>query len=276
VAVLALHLFALRLLTQLTAAPPSPVADAFMMELAPAPAAQPPQPTLTPAPPAAAPLLQPPPPTPTPQAQTPPPPPEGVSPSPPEPPSPIAQAAIPDPPIAEPLVTEPPVPDPPVPLPQIHPTAHPAVPTPPRPRIVHTMPRPPRLPPKETVAEAPQPMAPVASAQGSTPAAPRPSAATSAAAAATWQSRLLAHLEQFKRFPVAAQRRGEQGVVSMRFRMDHAGHVLSATMTRSSGYADLDAEAQAWIQRADPMPALPAEMTEQVMELSVPLRFDLH
>ena len=75
---------------------------------------------------------------------------------------------------------------------------------------------------------------------------------------------------------MAAQRRGEQGVVKMRFRMDHSGHVLSATLVGSCGYADLDAEAQAWIARADPMPALPPEMTQAVMELTVPLRFELN
>jgi protein TonB len=91
----------------------------------------------------------------------------------------------------------------------------------------------------------------------------------------TWQSQLLAHLARYKRFPLAAQRRGEQGVVMMRFTLDREGHLLSAIITQGSGYADLDAEAEAWIRRAEPMPPLPPELSQSGLELSVPLRFNL-
>jgi protein TonB len=86
---------------------------------------------------------------------------------------------------------------------------------------------------------------------------------------------LLAHLARFKRFPPAAQRRGEQGVVLVHVRLSRVGAVLSMTLVRGSGYADLDAEAQAWLNRAEPLPAFPPEITAQQMEIMVPLRFTL-
>jgi protein TonB len=106
--------------------------------------------------------------------------------------------------------------------------------------------------------------------QAATPAAP-PQGETLAA----WQAQLLAHLALFKRFPPGAQERGEQGVVEMRVTLDHAGHVLSMALVGSSGYPDLDAEASAWIARAAPLPAFPAEITASQVNLVIPLRFTL-
>jgi protein TonB len=121
-------------------------------------------------------------------------------------------------------------------------------------------PKPPRAP---VAPPSPQPM-PAVQAQ------PTPSA--SPARVATWQARLVAHIARFKNFPIEAQRRHEQGVVMMHFSMDQEGHVISMAMVQGSGYADLDAEARAWINRADPMPAPPAGHAQDVV---LPLHFTL-
>jgi protein TonB len=92
---------------------------------------------------------------------------------------------------------------------------------------------------------------------------------------ATWQDALRAHLARFKRYPVQALRRGEQGVTMVRFAMNHAGTVLSAVVVRGSGHDDLDQEALAWIQRAQPLPRPPPEVVQDPIELVVPLRFEL-
>jgi periplasmic protein TonB len=101
------------------------------------------------------------------------------------------------------------------------------------------------------------------------PAAAAPSGQTPA----TWEAQLLAHIARFKRFPPAAQRRGEQGVVLMRLTLARGGGVLASSMVRGSGYADLDQEAQAWMARAEPLPAFPPEITAAQMDIVVPLRF---
>ncbi len=112
------------------------------------------------------------------------------------------------------------------------------------------------------------------------PARPEPQAAPSAPPSGpvlmTWQSRLLAHLARYQRYPEEAQRRGEQGVVMMNVTLSRTGQVLSMSIATPSGHADLDAEAQAWITRAEPMPAFPPEITVQQMELLIPLRFTLN
>ncbi len=90
-----------------------------------------------------------------------------------------------------------------------------------------------------------------------------------------WQGQLAAHLGQFKRYPPEAQQRGEQGVVLMRITLGRNGEVLAMSMARSSGFADLDAEAEAWIRRATPLPPIPPEIAGDRVNLVVPLRFTL-
>ena len=102
---------------------------------------------------------------------------------------------------------------------------------------------------------------------------PAPPAASAAAAAQTWQGRLLAHLERRKRYPAEARARRLQGVAHVRFTIDRQGRVLSAAVERSSGHAALDREALALLQRAQPLPAPPAETLGERITLTVPVEF---
>ncbi|WP_158931573.1 TonB family protein [Acidisphaera sp. S103] len=244
--VLAVHASALMLLRRSIPAMGPAAPEPIMMDLAPEPAA-PPEPT----PPTSTPPQPP-------QPQPPPP-----QPPPPEPPPP--QPAIPDP-------VPPPVPDAAPPVSQAE------IPLPPPPPPVRRLP--PRVRPAEMRPAEPRPTPPVIETQAPPPApvAAPPGPAASAPPGqveATWEGRLLAHLARFKRFPPAAERRGEQGVVMMRLTISRTGQVLAMAMARGSGYADLDAEAQNWMQRAEPLPAFPPEMTVQQMQVLVPLRFML-
>jgi protein TonB len=125
------------------------------------------------------------------------------------------------------------------------------------------LPQPPQTPPAAIA----QPVQPVPQAL--------PSAPPTGQVLMTWQGRLIAHLARYQRFPAQAQRRGEQGVVMMNVTLSRTGQVLSMAIATTSGHADLDAEAQAWITRADPLPAFPPEITVQQMELLIPLSFTL-
>jgi periplasmic protein TonB len=91
----------------------------------------------------------------------------------------------------------------------------------------------------------------------------------------SWQSLLLKHLQEFKNYPNEARRRNEQGVVLLAFSIDRDGHVVSRHIVHSSGFADLDAEVLALVERAQPMPAFPPSMTEAQLNLTVPIRFSL-
>ncbi|QIG79073.1 energy transducer TonB family protein [Stakelama tenebrarum] len=107
--------------------------------------------------------------------------------------------------------------------------------------------------------------------------APRSLAAPTAALAASnveqsWETRLLAHLEQHRRYPAAARARREQGVVHIRFRMNRAGRILSASIARSSGSRTLDRAALATLRRSEPLPPIPEDRPEE-LEISVPVEF---
>jgi protein TonB len=245
VVVVALHATMLLTLRRSVPAFGTSVPEAIMIDLAPAP----------------------PPPTPAPALpETPPPEPAPPEPAPPDtPPDPV-------PPDPTPQLQEPPPPEPmPLPVPDV---------APPVPQAEVTLPPP--LPPKTRPPPRPRavakPQAVVAPADTPAPAQTTPQVAApapSAQAQATWEGALVAHLARFKRFPPAAQRRGEQGIVLMHVTMTRGGTVVSMTVVRGSGYADLDEEAKAWMSRAQPLPAAPPEVTAQQPEIVVPLRFTL-
>lgn len=91
----------------------------------------------------------------------------------------------------------------------------------------------------------------------------------------SWETRLVRKLQQAKRYPSAARSRGQQGVVVLAFSIDRDGHVTSRHVAKGSGYAALDDEAMAMVERAQPMPSFPPSMTQPVISLTVPIRFSL-
>ena len=72
-----------------------------------------------------------------------------------------------------------------------------------------------------------------------------------------WEAQLLAHLERFKRYPQNARDRGDRGVAYLRFEIDSNGTVLSASIVRSAGFAELDSATLDMINRASPVPRPP-------------------
>jgi protein TonB len=175
------------------------------------------------------------------------------------------------------------------------PLASPPV-TPPKPKVApksvkkhEQKPEPPKIEPVQrtvvplTTVSAPPP-APVA--KPAPPAPSQPETATPKTAPAppapqvssntpdSWQGRILARLQRAQRYPGSARSAREQGVVYIRFRMNRDGHVLSSTLVRTSGFADLDQAALDTLRRADPLPAIPPERPDEV-ELIVPVEFYL-
>ena len=91
----------------------------------------------------------------------------------------------------------------------------------------------------------------------------------------TYQQALLAHLERYKKYPRSARRRAQEGTAYVRFRIDRQGNVLSSVLERSSGYTLLDEETLGTVERADPLPAMPPEISGATLEVMVPVRFFL-
>lgn len=81
---------------------------------------------------------------------------------------------------------------------------------------------------------------------------------------AKWQSRLMAHLERRKRYPSGARSRGKQGTAYVRFCIDDSGNVLCVSLSRSSGFPELDNEVVEMVRRASPVPAPPPGVNKTI------------
>jgi protein TonB len=90
-----------------------------------------------------------------------------------------------------------------------------------------------------------------------------------------YASRLRAWLEAHKTYPKRARMRREEGVVHVHFSVDRQGRLLGGDVTRSSGYASLDAEAMAMLDRSNPFPGAPHAVRGERIEISTPVEFFL-
>jgi protein TonB len=90
-----------------------------------------------------------------------------------------------------------------------------------------------------------------------------------------YASRLRAWLEAHKTYPKRARMRREEGVVHVHFSVDRQGRLLGGDVTRSSGYASLDAEAMAMLDRSNPFPGAPHTVRGERIEVSTPVEFFL-
>ncbi|GGC36822.1 hypothetical protein GCM10011504_13970 [Siccirubricoccus deserti] len=199
------------------------------------------------------------------------------------PPEPTPPTAPPEPPQVaeippEPIPPEPPPPEP-APLEQVQPEPEPepaveetALPLPPPPPPVApprpARPTPPRPQPARVATPAPAaapPPAPVAAAPAPTRVAPPPS----------YVGALLAALERHKQYPTTARWHRIEGSALLRVAMRRDGSVSAWRLERSTGNADLDAAVGVMVRRASPLPAPPAELPGDLVELLVPVRFSL-
>ena len=107
------------------------------------------------------------------------------------------------------------------------------------------------------------------------PAASTASAGASAAAVASYNQLVAAHLQRFKQYPLGAKAAGQQGVSRLTFTLGRGGQVLANRLGGSSGHAALDAETMAMVHRAQPFPSFPSDMKQGSMSFSVPVSFSI-
>ena len=131
---------------------------------------------------------------------------------------------------------------------------------------------PPPTPPKPVI-DAPAPVqqqASVAAAPPSPPLPPGPSEATPGRD--SWEGRVMARLERFRRYPVPARARRQEGVVYVRVSLSREGKLLALALENGTGHALLDQAALDTFRRAEPLPPVPADRPAPV-ELSFPVEF---
>lgn len=129
---------------------------------------------------------------------------------------------------------------------------------------------------EEPQRETPPPAPPTVTAPpAQVAAAPREGAANSAPSNAeqSWEGLVLAKLEKNKRYPRDAQRAGIEDTVFVRLTIDRSGRVLGATVSRSRGNGQLDAEVLSLARRASPLPPPPEAVAGERITLVVPVEF---
>ena len=109
--------------------------------------------------------------------------------------------------------------------------------------------------------------------QADRPAAPMPGLSSrNSDALPNWKTQLVAKLERSKRYPSEA--RGDQGIAQLAFSVDRQGGVHNARIVRSSGSSVLDHETLALVQRAQPLPPPPPEVSGAQIPIVVPIRYN--
>jgi protein TonB len=197
-------------------------------------------------------------------------------PPPPEPPKqePVQEEFTPTPPQENPVVEAPPEQKakPPPPKPE------PAKIVPDQPKPVPVKPKPVRTEAKKPVDALPAPRtsaAPKAERQASLTPSSAPAGATSAAALASYNQLVAAHLQRFKQYPSSAKAAGEQGTSRLSFTLGRGGQVLGSRLAGSSGHPSLDGETLAMVRRAQPFPPMPPELKQASMSFSIPVQFSI-
>jgi periplasmic protein TonB len=87
----------------------------------------------------------------------------------------------------------------------------------------------------------------------------------------TWAKELIAHLDKYRRYP--ADRASKAADIMVTFTLDRTGHVVSASIAKSSGDASFDRAALAMLRRADPVPAPPALVADEGLTFTLPVQF---
>lgn len=90
-----------------------------------------------------------------------------------------------------------------------------------------------------------------------------------------YKGRLATWLARHERYPTQARRLRQEGTVQVTITVDHNGRVISKRIIQSSGHELLDREAQAMLERASPLPRLPACLGGSSLTITLPVDFDL-
>lgn len=125
----------------------------------------------------------------------------------------------------------------------------------------------------EPAAQAAPATQPAASAVVSAP--PSDPHANSDRQAADYFGTIQARLARHKIYPQAARLRREEGTVLVRFTIVADGTITGWAVVQGSGHGSLDRAAEEMIQRASPLPPIPAGMGRAQIDITLPVRYAL-
>ena len=86
---------------------------------------------------------------------------------------------------------------------------------------------------------------------------------------------LARQVNRHKHYPMAARRAREEGTVTLSLIVRRDGSVADGRISQSSGSQALDAAVLRMLERAQPLPAFPASMTQDEIRVDFPISFSL-
>lgn len=92
-----------------------------------------------------------------------------------------------------------------------------------------------------------------------------------ASALDAWRKKIVIQLMSNKTFPPGA--RDQSGTAKVKFAIDRQGKLLSKELVESTGSELLDAAAIGMVERTEPFPEPPAEVTDDKLSFTVPVIF---
>lgn len=100
------------------------------------------------------------------------------------------------------------------------------------------------------------------------------SAEPSASQVNRWESSVLRHIGQRRKYPADARQRGEEGRVVVQFTIDAAGNVQSVSIAGSSGFAALDQAARDLVYASSPVPRPPEGLPRSRLTIGMPIDYE--
>ena len=92
---------------------------------------------------------------------------------------------------------------------------------------------------------------------------------------AAYVSTLAAQMNRYKHYPMAARRARQEGTATLSLVIQRDGTVSDFSISESSGWEALDAAVLRMLERAQPLPAFPASMSEEEIRVDFPVSFSL-
>jgi periplasmic protein TonB len=86
-----------------------------------------------------------------------------------------------------------------------------------------------------------------------------------------WKKKIVIQLASKKEFPAGAT--GQSGTAKVKFVIDRRGKLISRELVESAGSELLDAAALRTVERAEPFPEPPAEVSDDRLTFTVPVIF---
>lgn len=86
---------------------------------------------------------------------------------------------------------------------------------------------------------------------------------------------IAARLNRFKRYPPQSREDGHEGVVTLSLEIERDGTVSASAISRSSGFTLLDEAALTMVNRAQPFPVFPRQLTQNSLRLEMPVTFTI-